>query len=228
MVAKRSRDRRHGTEPERAFGRPADRKQPGDGEGRGRDQPGPGRAARDDRPEHHPKPEIAAVREQEQPAVPFAEPGQLRPEGAAGGGVEPDERNLAVQKIAFEMAVRVNRVTPITATALVALVFLGEDDRAMTLGEVRASLTDIVGFVRRRALPTTGALGLDTDAGVERALAAMVENGVFRRYAEGREPLYGIASEQHLAAAIGRTVRFAAVGGALWLFGAGAKKWLRV
>ncbi|MFL5320038.1 MAG: YqaA family protein [Myxococcaceae bacterium] len=31
-----------------------------------------------------------------------------------------------------------------------------------------------------------------------------------------------------LAAAIGRSVRFAVVGGALWLFGAGAKKWLRL
>lgn len=119
----------------------------------------------------------------------------------AGGGVDPDEKNVAVQKIAFEMAVRVNRVTPLTATALVALVFLGEDDRAMTVAEVKATLADIAQYVKRRALPTTRALELETSAGIERALVAMVENGVFKRYAEGREALYGIAPNQHLAAA---------------------------
>ena len=125
--------------------------------------------------------------------------------GAPGGGTKagdaPDERNLAVQKLAFDVAVRVNRVTPITAPALVALVFLGEDDKAMTTAEILAVLSDIVAYVRRRGLPTTGQLGLDTAAGVERALDRLVENGLFVRYSEGQELLFGIAPGQHLASA---------------------------
>lgn len=114
------------------------------------------------------------------------------------GKGDPD---LAVQKLAFELAVRVNRVTPITATALVALVFLGEDDRAMTLGELLAALADVGGYVHRRGLPTTDDQALDSPHALERALAAMTDTGIVVRHAEGLEPLYGIAPGQHLAAA---------------------------
>ena len=44
-----------------------------------------------------------------------------------------DGRRGSLQKIAFEVCVGINRVTPVTATALVTLALLGVRDRALTL-----------------------------------------------------------------------------------------------
>lgn len=116
-------------------------------------------------------------------------------------GASADEHSIAVQKIAFELAVRVNRVTPITATALVSLVFLGEDDRAMTLSELGESLNDIAYYVQQRSLPTTDNQVIHTPSALQRALEALVDTGVVTHYQEGQESLYGITPGQHLTAA---------------------------
>ena len=114
---------------------------------------------------------------------------------------DPDERNLANQKVAFDVCVRINRVTPITPTSLVTLALLGVGDRALTVEEIRASLQSLVAWVRKRDLPTTVELDLDTAAGVQRTLDALVANGVVTCFSEGLEAVYAIGPDQHLAAA---------------------------
>jgi len=119
-----------------------------------------------------------------------------------GAEPNPDERSLAVQKLAFEVAVRINRVTPITPTSLVTLALLGVGDRALTLDETATALQNIVAYVRRRRLPTTTDLGeLTTSDGLQRALDALVGSGVVARFAEGPEAVYAIGANQHLTAA---------------------------
>ena len=133
----------------------------------------------------------------------FGEPlslaGALEP---ATGDSDPDsaEQSLPVAKIAFEVAVRINRVTPITPTSLVALALLGAD-RALTVGETVTVLRNWVEYVRRRGLPTTEELKLDTADGVRGVLATLVASGVVSTFAEGPEPIYAIHDDQHLAAA---------------------------
>ena len=112
----------------------------------------------------------------------------------------PDEESLGLQKIAFEVAVRINRSTPITATSLVTLALLGTGSRALSVDEIITRLRNLLSYVRRRALPTTGELGLDTVAGVERTLEALVANGVVTCFAEGPEAVYLIGPEKHLIA----------------------------
>jgi glycerol-3-phosphate O-acyltransferase len=114
---------------------------------------------------------------------------------------DPDEDNLAVQKLAFEVCFRINRVTPITDISLVALAMLGSGFRALSLDEVVGALRNILHFVRTRNLPTVGDLRLDDAPGVQRALDALVENDVVTRLGEGLEPVYVIGPEQQLAAA---------------------------
>jgi glycerol-3-phosphate O-acyltransferase len=113
----------------------------------------------------------------------------------------PDERNLAVQKIAFDVAVRLNRVTPITPTSLIAMALLGLGDRAATVDELVKGLTNLTAYVRRRGLPTTVPIELDTAAGVQRALDQLVESRVVSVFAAGLDIVYRIAPHQHLAAA---------------------------
>jgi len=112
-----------------------------------------------------------------------------------------DEQSLALQKLAFEVSLRINRVTPITPTSLVTLALLGTFERAVTVEETVAVLRDLVGDVRRRQLPTTGELDLDTPDGVRHALEALADSGIISCFAEGPEAVYSIPTDQLLTAA---------------------------
>jgi glycerol-3-phosphate O-acyltransferase len=114
---------------------------------------------------------------------------------------DPDEQSLALQKLAFEVCLRINQVTPITPISLVALAVLGASDRAQTVEDVRARLSNLLYDVARRQLPVTNGAELETREGVERVLEALVENGVVTRFDEGSERVYLIGPDQQLAAA---------------------------
>ena len=134
----------------------------------------------------------------------FGEPISLaRALGPSESSAEPTdgEQSLAIQKVAFEVAVRINRETPITPTSLVTLALLGVGDRAMTVEEIATVLRNWISYVARRRLPTTERLALDTPEGVRRALDALVENGIVSCFDEGPEAVYRIEPEQQLAAA---------------------------
>jgi glycerol-3-phosphate O-acyltransferase len=136
--------------------------------------------------------------------VRFAEPLSLRE--ALGPGCrhdDPDTRRLALQKAAFEVAVRINRVTPVTATALVTLALLGVRDRALTLGQVRGVLEPLRAYLAERGLPHSGDV-LRTEAGMRRVLGALAQQNVVTVYTGGEEPVYAIERGQHLVAAFYR------------------------
>ncbi|MEE9297528.1 MAG: glycerol-3-phosphate 1-O-acyltransferase [Acidimicrobiia bacterium] len=117
----------------------------------------------------------------------------------AGHEPESDESNLEIQKLAFEVAVRINRVTPITPISLVTLALLGTGDRAVTVAETLDALREFVDYVERRDLPVTERVDLEDRAVVRGALDALVDHGVVNRIDGGREVVYAI--EQPLAAA---------------------------
>jgi len=136
--------------------------------------------------------------------VRFAEPISLRaavPPGGPDG--DKDAWRLALQKVAFEVAVRINRVTPVTATALVTLALLGVRDRALTLGQVRAVMEPLRGYLTERELPHSREI-LESDAGVRRVLGTLSQQNVVTVYAGGEEPVYAIDRGQHLVAAFYR------------------------
>ena len=136
--------------------------------------------------------------------VRFAEPLSLRDALAPGGpDGDPDAWRLSLQKVAFEVAVRINRVTPVTATALVTLALLGVRDRALTLGQVRGVLEPLRAYLAQRLLPHSGDM-LRTDAGVRRVLGALAQQNVVTVYTGGTEPVYAIERGQHLVAAFYR------------------------
>jgi glycerol-3-phosphate O-acyltransferase len=123
--------------------------------------------------------------------------------GAPNPHAAPDanEQSLALQKLAFEVCVRINRATPITPISLVCLSLLGRGDRALTALELRDSLRNLVEYVHRCRLPVTEELALDSAASITPVLEDLVASGLLHRYAEGPEVVYGIAPGQHLAAA---------------------------
>lgn len=114
---------------------------------------------------------------------------------------DENEQNLAIQKLAFEVSVRIDRVTPVTPTSLVTLALLGVGDRALSLLETRALLGPILEYVTRRQIPVTVGFDLATDDGLQQALDALVDSGVVSCFAEGPEAVYAIGPDQHLTAA---------------------------
>jgi glycerol-3-phosphate O-acyltransferase len=128
----------------------------------------------------------------------FGEPLSLRE------ALGEQERDHAVERVAFEVCHRINRATPITDTALVALALLGVEDRALTLREVRMTLAPLLDYVEARRLPRTGELDLRKPAGISRALDALCRHGVASRFADGVEPVWSVSSERHLEAAFYR------------------------
>ena len=123
--------------------------------------------------------------------------------GTPNPEAQPDanESSLALQKLAFEVCVRINRATPITPISLVCLSLLGRGDRALTAEEMRDSLRNLVDYVHRCRLPVTEELALDSAESVQPVLEQLVASGLLRRYDDCPEVVYGIAPEQHLAAA---------------------------
>jgi glycerol-3-phosphate O-acyltransferase len=138
----------------------------------------------------------------------FGEPLSLRealgpPEAVAAA--DPAAGNLDLQKAAFEVCVRINRITPVTPASLVTLALLGVRDRALTVKEIRAILEPLLVYVERRSLPmTTGVVELHGEAGVSDALRGLLRHRVVTSYVGGTEPVYMIGPEQHIVAAHSR------------------------
>ncbi|MBF6272189.1 MULTISPECIES: glycerol-3-phosphate 1-O-acyltransferase [Nocardia] len=115
-----------------------------------------------------------------------------------------DRQRKAVQRLAFEVAVGINAVTPVTVNALVTLALLGVHERALTLGEVRQTLEPVRGYISRRALPTGELDTLRDDQGLAVVLEQLSLAKVVTVYRGGLEPVYSIEAGAHLEAAFYR------------------------
>jgi len=127
--------------------------------------------------------------------VTFAEPLSLAEALANDDGVP---------KIAFEVLNRINGVTPITASAVVALALLGGRNRAITLEEGRALVRPLLEYADARGLPRVAGVEIGRSDVVQRALALLVREGVVTEFADGTEPVYEIAPGRHVEAAFYR------------------------
>jgi glycerol-3-phosphate O-acyltransferase len=128
----------------------------------------------------------------------------LMRERLASADAGEQERRAALQKIAFEVAVRINRAAPVTANALVTLTLLGVRDQALTLEQVRQVLEPILGYIEIRQIPATGVTVLRDAADLSAVLGELHRSGVVSTYAGGEEPVYAIEPGQHLVAAFYR------------------------
>jgi glycerol-3-phosphate O-acyltransferase len=118
--------------------------------------------------------------------------------GEPHGQMATDEaaKRLALQKMAFEVAWRILRVTPINASALVSALLLTTHGVALTLDQLHHSLQDSLDYLERKQIPmTNSALRLRTSEGVLAAVDAMSNGHPITRVDGGREPVWLIAPE---------------------------------
>ncbi len=108
----------------------------------------------------------------------------------------PDD-TLALQKIAFQVGVEVNKVTPITLTSLATMILLGAAPRALTRDELRDEMFRYLDWARERDILVTSTTNLDDLEYIRWAAQIMVDNGLLTRYDGGPELVYAISAENH-------------------------------
>jgi glycerol-3-phosphate O-acyltransferase len=125
----------------------------------------------------------------------LVEPGELE------SGIDEQRKQILVPTLAFEVAVRMNAATPITATAIVTLILLAGGNRAQSLAEIQVLARAGAALIRRRRLEIVGRSDFrDADA-VLTTLNELHETGIVSYLDEGTERLYTIGADQHLNAA---------------------------
>lgn len=128
--------------------------------------------------------------------------GPPRDRSAEGSSADDDgaehevAKRLAMQKMAFEVAWRILRVTPINASGLVAALLLTTNGIALTLNQVHHTMQDSLDYLERKQTPLTdSARRLRTPEGVRSALDALSGGHPITRVDGGREPVWRIVPE---------------------------------
>jgi glycerol-3-phosphate O-acyltransferase len=132
----------------------------------------------------------------------FGEPLPLRERLSELNADEAAARH-SVERIAVEICHRINRATPVTATAVVSVAMLGRD-RALSLTEVLETVAPLAGYLAEREWPVAGALDLTDRSTIRRTLQELVASGTLTSYDEGEEAVWQIADGQHLVVAFYR------------------------
>ena len=116
---------------------------------------------------------------------------------------DPATGSHEVERIALDVSHRINRATPVTATAVISLALLGAD-RSLTLEELLSTVRPLAGYLRRQGWAVAGALDLTDPATIRRTLQEMVASDLIAVFDEGTEPVWQIAPGRHLVAAFYR------------------------
>ncbi len=123
-------------------------------------------------------------------------------------GAMPADRSaerLALQKMAFEVAWRILRSTPINATGLVSALLLATDGVALTVEQVHHTLQDSLDYLQRHGTPVSdSALRLRSVEGVRAALDALSGGHPVTRIDGGRKVVWRISSQNEHEAAFYR------------------------
>ncbi len=126
---------------------------------------------------------------------------ETKPKYQLGDSTETkDAFALELQKAAFEVAVRINNVTPVTPSAIITLALLGACPRSLSIEQITDELGEIIAWMQSRGIPMTSDFGESTAERVQQVANTMIELGILTRYDEGLSPVYGIAPDQHLIA----------------------------
>ena len=137
--------------------------------------------------------------------VRFGEPVSMRSQ------LDPDqtgaERRQDLQRLATSVCMRINRITPVTPSSLVAVALLAGPERGLPRLGLEATVAELVDSVESRSLPTTEPLSLlRTGQGLDEVVAALSGLGIATVDASGSagstgpQPVYRIPRDQRLAA----------------------------
>ena len=106
------------------------------------------------------------------------------------------ETSLDIAKIAFEVGVEANRVSPITLTSLVVFILLGITPRAVTKVQLEKQLNDIVRWADERNIVYTDELKPENYKERLELGTVIIDSGLVSRYDQGPDTVFAISEEQ--------------------------------
>jgi len=125
--------------------------------------------------------------------VEFGAPIAAGPEAERPSPAANEDLTLDLQRLAFETAVNINSVTPLTASGVISFVMIAAAPRALTADEIRCDLRALRDWATLRSIPMTGDFREGGDEKFSGVARALIDAGVLKRYDEGLEPVYGVA-----------------------------------
>ena len=108
----------------------------------------------------------------------------------------PDDR-LALSKVAFEVAVAANKVTPLTLPSMLSMVLLGAAPQALTNEELQAQVRALHDWAVAREIRISSDFKAENAEHMQKVIEIMIAEKILTRYDEGPDVVFGIAPEQH-------------------------------
>ena len=111
-------------------------------------------------------------------------------------GPTPAPDDVDLPKAAFEIAVRVNNMTPVTFPALACIALLAAAPRALTLDELRAAIIELVQWLYKRRIRMTDNFRRGHDAELAELAQIVLNRGLISAYDQGQEPVYSLDEDR--------------------------------
>ena len=134
----------------------------------------------------------------------FAEPISVVKE--LQGAELSEDAPIEIRKLAFEVMYRISSVTPVTPTAVAAIVLLDARGEARDAATLAAHCRQLIDFIDRNEIPTTTDLGVGDAEVLERVLAGMGEHRLVSSHTAGGRRVYWMDPDQTLRASYYRNV----------------------
>jgi glycerol-3-phosphate O-acyltransferase len=125
----------------------------------------------------------------------FGDPVQARVD--AGQPRDP----IAVERLAFETCVELNRSTPVTKASLICMTLLASAPQALTRTELLQELNVLLAYLRATDCTATFPLELSAEELLQTGMPQLQGSGVVHCFEAGIEPVYRIVEDKALDAA---------------------------
>lgn len=123
----------------------------------------------------------------------FGEPVVLNP-------VPSGEDRVVLSKIALQVGVAANHVTPITLASVATMMLLGSSPRALTRAELSREIARVIFWAQARDIKISSHFELENEAELARLADVLVENRLVTRYDDGPETVYAFTAKQEAVA----------------------------
>ncbi len=112
-------------------------------------------------------------------------------------GLTPPPESIDLPKIAFEIAVRVNNMTPVTFPSLACMALLGAAPRALTTDEMRDAIMELIRWLHKRGIRMTDNLRYGHDDEIMELAQIALDRKLVSQYDEGPETVFSIDEDRY-------------------------------
>ncbi len=114
--------------------------------------------------------------------------------------VPSGDDSLALSKLAFQVGVEANRITPITLASVATMVLLSIAPRALTGAELRRDISRVIVWAQARNIKITRDFEIEHEAELAAMAQVLIDNRLVVCFDDGPEEVYAIAPKKHVVA----------------------------